>query len=452
MCEDTEKVESEVEGWRPDHERRDTFEVLDHRVAELEHKVAKINRRAKKLGCPEVTLEIGEPYDVPIKDPESGKVTHYLRKRSVKVVGEPPRVEGWTLAAKLMHMDGLVIIAAVPGETVPVEFREVSPGRCDHCHTNRRRDDTFLVRCEADGSYKVVGRNCLADFLGGHDPKRVAAMCELMIAVGEALEAEEGWSCGGGHYRLDPIDVLGRTAVSIREDGWLSRTAARNSMMPTSATADIVSSDFFSISAEYRDRLAQKVTEADAKEAAEAWEWAATAAVGSSNDYLYNVQTVAQMTSIDTRLLGITCSILVAYRKHIEREIERRKAKAESHHFGEPGKREVFELTLMGYSTCEGYYGTTHIYRFIEGEGNRATWFSSRDVEWAWAVDEETGEPTELRRGDTFTVKATVKKHESYKGIAQTVLTRVAPHTPKPKKARKAKKAAAEGGENVVSN
>lgn len=452
MCEDTEKVASDVEGWRPDYERRDTFEVLDHRMAELEHKVAKINRRAKKLGCPEVTLEVSEPYDVPVKDPETGKVTHYLRKRSVKVVGEPPRVEGWSLVAKLMHLDGVVIIAAVPGETVPVEFRTVSPGRCDHCHTNRRRDDTFVLRNDAEGTYKVVGRNCLADFLGGHDPKRVAAMCELMIALGEACEEEESWSCGRGYYRLDPLDVLSRTSVSIREDGWLSRTAARDRMDGPAATADLVSNDFFSLSAEYRDRLAEKATAADKKEAEEAWEWAATAGEGTDSDYLYNVRTVAQMTSIDTRLLGITCSILVAYRKHVEREIERRKAKAESKHFGTPGKREVFDLTLVGYTTCEGYYGTTHIFRFIEGEGNRATWFSSRDVDFFWKVDEH-GEPVELRKGDTFTMKATVKKHESYKGVAQTVLTRVAPHTPKPKKARKAKKAAAEEGtSDVVSN
>jgi hypothetical protein len=451
MCEDTEKVTGETEGWRPDHERRDTFEVLDHRMAELEHKVAKINRRAAKLGCPEVVLEVSEPYDLPVKD-ENGDVKYYVRKRTVKVVGEPPRVEGWTLVAKLMHLDGVVIIAAVPGETVPVEFREVSPERCDHCHAHRYRLDTFVLRNEADGSHKVVGRNCLADFLGGHDPKRVAAMCELMIAVGEALEQEEGWNCGGGYYRLDPLDVLARTAVAIREDGWLSRTAARNSMMPVSATADVVSSDFWALDPKYRDLLAKKATEADHKEAAAAWEWAATAAEGSSNDYLYNVQTVSQMTSIDARLLGITCSILVAYRKFMDREIERRKAKAESHHFGEVGKRGVFELTLVGYTSCEGYYGTTHIFRFIEGEGNRVTWFSSRDVEWAWGVDEETGEPGELRRGDTFTVKATVKKHEEYKGVAQTVVTRVAPFTPKPKKARKSKKAAKEGATDVVSN
>ncbi len=446
MCEDTEKVTSEAEGWRPDYARQDTFEVLDHRMAELEHKIVKINRRAKKLGCPEVVLEVSEPYDLPVKDPDTGKVKYLVRKRAVKVVGDPPRVDGWTLAAKLMHMDGLVIIAAVPGETVPVEFREVSPGRCDHCHAHRLRNDTFLLRCEADDSYKVVGRNCLADFLGGHDPKRVAAMCELMIAVGEALEAEEGWSCGG-HYRLDPIDVLTRTAVAIREVGWLSRTAARNSTMPVMATADIVANDFFSIDKRYQDQLAKKATTGDASEAEAAWEWAATAAECSSNDYLYNVQTVAQMTSLDTRLLGIACSILVAYRKFMDREIERRKAKAESHHFGTVGKREVFELTLIGYTSCEGYYGTTHIFRFIEGEGNRVTWFSSRDVEWAWGVDEETGDSTELRRGDTFTVKATVKKHEEYKGVAQTVVTRVTPHTPKPKKVRKSKKTATEKAE-----
>jgi hypothetical protein len=390
-----------------------TYQVLDYRIPELQHKVDKINRRAVKLGCQPIELHIGEPYDV--KTRFDGKDV-ILRKRDVEVLGEPPRVDGWTLAAKLMHVDGMVIIANVPGETVPVELRDVEPGRCDHCRTHRQRTDTFALH-DTNSKWQVVGRNCLADFLGGHDPRRAAAECQYMIDVAGLLEEEEGFHGSREAVRLDPIDVLSRTIVAIREHGWLSRTAARDSDMPCEATADEVQRDYFAIGKtrdgeDCADWLRRRVEDKDRTEAEQAWQWAATAGEGTDSDYLYNVRTVASMTSVPVKLLGITCSILVSYRRHIEREVERRRAQAASNHFGVVKKREVFELTVVGCRVIEGDYGTVSVYRFIEGEGNQATWFSSNDPD--------------LEIGQTYKVKATVKKHNEYKGIAQTVLTRCA--------------------------
>jgi hypothetical protein len=401
---------------------RDTFQIPEWRVEAFLERLAKINRRAAKLDCPEIEVEVGEPYDFKYKE---GETERTIRKCEVKVLGEAPHVAGWELKAKLQRIDGILLVAAVPGVSIPEEFREVGPERCDHCHTKRFRVDTFVVHNEAEDLWKVVGRNCLADFLGGHDPKRAALRFEWLIEVASCAEDQEGGGYGGsGYWRFDPIDVLARTAVAVRKDGWLSRGKARESFHPVMATADIVTTDFCA-KAPYRNQLKAEVTEADAKEAVAAWEWAATAGEGTDSDYLYNVRQVAKLTSVDARLFGITCSVLVAYRRALEKEIEYRKAKAKSQHFGVVGKREVFELMLKGWSTFEGHYGTTYVYKFLEGDGNQATWFASRDQE--------------LEIGKTYTMKCTVKKHEEYKGIPQTMLTRCAKFTPKPKKARKKK-------------
>ena len=391
-----------------------TYEVLDHRMPDLQRQIDKINRRAAKLGCPVIDLRIGEPYDVKVgqRSHATGReATVIIRKRTVEVIGEAPCVSGWALVAKLMHVDGMVIVAAVAGEPVPIEFREVEPGRCDHCHTRRQRTDTFLLRSE-QGEYCVVGRNCLADFLGGHDPRRAVAACQYFLDVQGLLEEEENerWGEGSGHWRLSPIAVLARTAVAIREFGWLSRTKARESGEIVEATADAVEFGIFAKDSEVIRWWDERITAKDYEAAEAAWQWAQTAGEGTDSDYLYNVRAVASMTSIPTKLLGIACSILPSHRRDVEREIERRRVREESKHFGTPKKREVFTLTVVGCRVIEGYYGAVGVYRFVEGGGNQATWFASSDPD--------------LEIGETYQIKATVKKHDEYKGVAQTVLTR----------------------------
>ena len=48
-------------------------------------------------------------------------------------------------------------------------------------------------------------------------------------------------------------------------------------------------------------------------------------------------------------------------------------------------------------------YGTTHLYKFADGSGNKITWFTSNDQS--------------LEVGDSLVVKvATIKKHDTYNG------------------------------------
>lgn len=392
-------------------EANKTYKIPEPRLAKLTSEIEKLNKRARKLGVPEVVMTVGDAFEEE-DSREKGCMRRYF---PVTVEGKTPKLDGWTFAAKLMHVDGVTLLAAVPGMTVPEKFRDASPDNCDHCQKVRRRNDTFVVRNGTDDSWKQVGRSCLADFLGGKDPAGVASWCELLIRLDELAEAEESWGgWGGGWYRFELVDVLSRTAVAVRECGWMSRTAARNSFepVPPPATADTVLSDYTALHPDYRDVLRKMVTEADQAEAEAALEWAAGLETSGEtlNDYLWNVTKVAQMGSVDSRLFGVACSILVAYRKKMEREIERKRARETSKHFGEVGKRGTYELTLLGSTSTEGYYGTTFIFRFMDAEGNRATWFASRSQD--------------LTVGETYKMKATVKKHESYKGVAQTVLTR----------------------------
>ena len=76
----------------------------------------------------------------------------------------------------------------------------------------------------------------------------------------------------------------------------------------------------------------------------------------------------------------------------------------------EKGKRIEFEAHVVGVYGSEGFYGHTDIVKFRDAEGNLFTWFASGY--------------TGLNREDRMSIKGTVKQHDEYRGVKQTILTR----------------------------
>lgn len=102
-------------------------------------------------------------------------------------------------------------------------------------------------------------------------------------------------------------------------------------------------------------------------------------------------------------------------------EIEEARAKEEalkarSNYVGSVGDKLEIRATLTDKITYEkeNFYGygmiDSHIYKFIDSEGNIFSWF--------------TGSSIEANKGDAVTLKATVKKHNNYNGAKETILTR----------------------------
>ena len=89
-----------------------------------------------------------------------------------------------------------------------------------------------------------------------------------------------------------------------------------------------------------------------------------------------------------------------------EREIQ----DASSVHVGSIKERIEFEGIVEFETTREGFYGTTHIIKVRSIDGNVFTWFASGYQS--------------LHRGDRVAVRGTVKKHDEYQGVKQTILSR----------------------------
>ena len=84
-----------------------------------------------------------------------------------------------------------------------------------------------------------------------------------------------------------------------------------------------------------------------------------------------------------------------------------------SKHFGEEKKRAEYVLKVLYTKVLEPvnfHAGPSVLHKMVDPNGNIATWFASNG--------------NQLDVGATYRVKATVKKHEEYKGTQSTVLTR----------------------------
>ena len=140
---------------------------------------------------------------------------------------------------------------------------------------------------------------------------------------------------------------------------------------------------------------------------------------GSDTEYLNNLGIIAEKGFATNRTIGIAVSGVIAYQNMISakaREEARKEQADTSIHMGEINKREEFtnvSLDSKTWKTISTQYDEyeTCIHRFTVN-GNVMVWFGSKELE--------------ANEGEIITVKATVKKHDTFNGIAQTIVNRVA--------------------------
>jgi hypothetical protein len=202
------------------------YDIPAYNYEALADAVARMNRRAAKLGCEPLALRIVREYEQEQKGRLGAK---YMQARmEVELIGETPKFEGWSLLAAVeMQENGENLVRNVPGREVPEQYRTTDI-HCDHCQTERRRKEVFILRHD-DGRFVQVGRQCIADFLLHVSAANLAARAEWEFSALRTCEDavdEDYCGRGGGEFRRDITEYLATVAIVIRRLGWLSRSAA----------------------------------------------------------------------------------------------------------------------------------------------------------------------------------------------------------------------------------
>jgi hypothetical protein len=279
----------------------------------------------------------------------------------------------------------------------------------------------------ATDSFKVVGSSCLSSFTGTQTAENVAAYFEILAQISTLSDSDDGEGMGGG--RADHFGVahfLGFVAADIRVSGWLSRTAARN-LGRDGATADQAWGTMADVGEGREVKPELKPTPADFERAQKAIEYIqvhidSELEKGEVNDYLHNIQVITRMSALARKASGIAASIIPTAERLMGQEVERRKftnLKETSKFFGTVGEKVTFKATIISLKELESQWGLTTLVKFVTDEGNVGVWFASGSVSDEWDTDE------------TVELKGTIKAHQNYQGLNQTVLTRMKMVKPK---------------------
>jgi len=394
--------------------------IPDYNLPKLAEKIAKLSKKAKKIGTKELTLvetgvEETKNYNT---DQYSNLLPCKVRWIEVEVSGEAPIFNGWKLLAKADHSEGLDLIKSVPGneDEVPAHYHgHIDSMNCDHCHTRRARNTSYILKNVDTAKVKQVGSTCVSDFIGSkNSPETVVARLEFASSLAEVFEdLEDDMSYGGKQEFFFGIqDVLAAAIVIIRRYGYVSKSRAYedNEM----STVDYLMEAWFpgnSCGAQdfSRQVIAKVHNKVVQEEADTIIEWVKSTI--ATSEYFINLRKIFERPDASYRNLGYVVSTIVAWRKEMD---EKRSTKIEiKDEWAAPiKKRFAMTVKVLSRKTVSGYYGDSVMMRMIDSEGHIIIWFAS-------------GSTHEMSTGKEYKVKATVKKHDFFNGAKQTVVTRL---------------------------
>lgn len=374
----------------------------------IAHSIARLNKKAVKLGVAKVEVSTRLFEQTKIIKGTYGDATIITEMAEITVTGETVRVAGWTLNARIDFEDGMTLVNSRPGIELPESFRTTNQF-CQHCSTLRRRNSVFALQ-DMDGKYMQVGRNCLADFLG-HDPE--AALFSFSIEAFINGEFDDCESLGGGRsFPCVSIEsLMNQAAQQVRTGGFISaKVAAEREICSTASNAVDLLVSVDPQSAKYR--AANIPTEFDKEQAAKVLDWAKTTicAKADKTDFEHNVSQLLEQTDIRTRNAAKLVALFGMYARVMTQKAE--KDAIVNAHVGTIGQRTEFAAKYLGENWFETAYGSMVIARFATPSGLLV--YKGASPFWKDGIE----------AGNDVTFTATVKSHEDYKGMAQTLVQR----------------------------
>lgn len=365
------------------------FVLSEGRLDSLKGEIARLTKRATKLGVDAPTLTVVEVDPRPY--PVSGCNTCYSQGRmhctehrdklyaafSVTIDSPIVQVADYSVSARIDHVEGIVTSLR---EGYAHRYKDAEPV-CEHCRENRRRNVTYVLT-DSHGSDIQVGSTCLKDFTGAHDAEQIAHLLSLYYLLAEYGDGD-GWEMGGGGgtRRINTRDYLACANMAIGLDGWVPKSAVPFGGQSTASFA------FLILNPPKESKLSPPGAD-DYKRADSAIAWAKGEAE-STNDYLLTISNLAQKEYFDPRYAGYVASIISAYDRAEGRRVEmelRKKAQSEivAEIFAEVGTRiKDISVTITNVRHFDSDYGTTTLVNMRTADNHALSWFASRDPKFA---------------------------------------------------------------------
>lgn len=391
-----------------------TITVLASRCDEALATLERLAKKARRFGNPDIQVQMGETREVLVtrERPNGARYKVRVQYTDLLVTGEAPRYGEHEFLARIELLENGNLLFVRPGVTdLAPSFRN-STGFCDHCRSARRRKEVYVVRDLASGQQLQVGRTCLRDFMGIDDPNAIAQRFAFWSEAGQLSE-----SFGRHTWSVETDEVLALAASAIKLFGWCSQRQAQDSdALPTSRYVSIALDPMPDKAVRALKRqIVDACGDAEHETARKVREWA-QALPENGSDFDHNLRTLLAKDELtQPRAFGIVVAAVACYHRAMEHELrltaERAKV-AGSEHVGNKGDRlKGLQVTIQEQRVIgESQWGDRVLVKFIDEAGNLLVWF--------------TGAGTGRETGERVRLSGTVKAHDEFNGVQQTVLTR----------------------------
>lgn len=375
-------------------------------VSSLQKKISKLIRRAQRNNLPPMELVLGETKAVrkyPSTDAEMGSLAlsdgwiEYYQE--VELTGVMPVIEGWSFVAKIEHTpEGNMVKSMDPA--VSMAYTELKP-HCEHCKSNRRRKETYILKNEKEIQ---VGTECIKNYMSLNNAEYILMLAEATKYFRESEDYEDDFRVGRKIAAAETIDFIATAVQCVMKYGW-QPSSYRDNESGTGAKT------FYHLTA-IRDRDFQdrEIDPCDrAKELAKAYIEELLVAGKQDNAFMHNIQIVLKLGFVTRK----ESNMMAVCAKNILQAEADRKAKAglKNEYFGNVKDKVTVEVTITKRIGFDTNWGSSMLFIMQDDEGRQFKTVNAGSFN--------------AQLGDKVKIKGTIKAQEEYKGIKQTVLTRV---------------------------
>lgn len=201
-------------------------------------RVAKLAKRATKLGVEAPQVAFTNFREVPVRDSQGRKTKELELVCDATLTYEPIKLAGeWQLVASVERGElGNLVYSHLENDFSHLRQAKLT---CDHCHVKRQRNKHFVLHSQT-GEEKVVGSTCMKDFLG-IDPSKAIQFWTLFK---EVFEDDEKAKNSKDSQWLPIKTLVAWTCREVELNGFTSRSQAYNSYDDTVSTSDSVGMNF----------------------------------------------------------------------------------------------------------------------------------------------------------------------------------------------------------------
>ena len=353
------------------------------------------------------------------------------------IIESPYALSDWRVVGrkKIYRMNGkdpYVEIESFFDFRVPGRFRSAGCD-CAHCHANVTRNNLFIVHNTKTGELAQVGRNCLKEYgFSQTGINGIVDFCKISASIAqkykELQDEQSNWhneyNSGSGMKMYESTELelwIATCAAVIKSVGsyigtrdaefegrWYDLKDCQEDEISTFNAAKRRISRNWTPSAEEREYAREVIAYAKSIEIK-----------GEFNrNFQAKIRELATFQHIPEPKLSCLAFLPASFEK--SKEIAKKRAEwqkvldgyADAYVGEVGGKLKDVSVTFTKIREFAGYYWTTYFVEFVDEQRHCLVWKTNK------------GNVTEFKVGDKFVLSATIKAHDEYKGLKQTMVTR----------------------------